>query len=214
MRKSRQVNFFNTHRRLHSKPPIVSAIEMLRQQSSLAGESFRGLMCGMGILRLSLFLLAMAIPVALLGQAQPKSRFVVWLKSTKVDLPRTTSTTCLTVFPDGRFHMERGSERPYSKLQIFEDSLPVESLKTLSALLETQDLKDLRSTKKDVEIAQGEIVWAVVPQRRCISEVEFCWFGGFRPEHSTPRLPRPVATAGSMVSRYDQGPQPTEIALS
>src|SRR5260370_32453709 len=120
----------------------------------------------MRILRLSLLSLVTAIPLAFLVQAQPQSPFVVKLKYTRVDLPRSISGTCLVVFPDGRFLLEEGSDWPASKAQVFEDSLTHDSLNSLTTLLVAEELKSLQTTREKVAVAQGEPVLVLIPRRK------------------------------------------------
>ena len=143
------------------------------QSAPIKDLSDGGLMCGMRIFGLTSLVMAMAIPVALLGQAQPEPSFVVRLRYMKIDLPRSSSTTCLAVFPNGRLHMEKSSEWPSSNPQVFEDSLPDESFKSLTGLLETKELKELRTTKGQASISQGEVVWAIIPRGETSQNLSF-----------------------------------------
>jgi hypothetical protein len=119
-------------------------------------------------------LFVVTMPFAASAQELPESSFLVKVKYTKVDLPRSTSSTCLAVFPDGRFHMEQLSEWPSSGPRIFEESLPDESLKSLSRTLETQELKELRTVESGaIKIAQGGIVWAVIPRGETTQKLIF-----------------------------------------
>jgi hypothetical protein len=128
----------------------------------------------MSILRLSLLSLMMAIPCVLLGQAQPQSPFVVNLKYVRIDLPRSSSNTCLVVFPDGRFHLEESFDWPASKPQVFEDSLTQTSLNSLATLLAAEDLKSLQTTaSEEQKIAQGEIVWVRIPRGEALQKLIF-----------------------------------------
>jgi hypothetical protein len=90
----------------------------------------------------------------------------------KVDLPASSSSTCLAVFPDGRFHMEQISQWPASDPRIFEDTLPYENLKSLSTILEAPDLKKLKTVEsRSGEISQGEIVQAIIPRAETTQKV-------------------------------------------
>jgi hypothetical protein len=120
----------------------------------------------------------MAIPVTFLGQSPPQSPFVVKLKYARIDLPRSSSDTCLVVFPDGRFHIEQSSDWPASKVQIFEDSLTHDSLDSLTTLLMAEELRNLQTTKENVAIAQGEIVWILIPRGVTVQALNFAGLEG------------------------------------
>jgi hypothetical protein len=107
-------------------------------------------------------LVVVIMPLLLLPQDLPEPSFVLKIAYTTVDLPRSVSTTCLAVFPDGRFHMEHLSEWPGDRPRIFEDSLPNESLKSLSTILEAQELKQLRAVESQEISGQGDMVWGVI----------------------------------------------------
>ena len=63
-----------------------------------------------------LVLLAVVLlPLAAASQDSGPS-FVVQLKHTKIDLPYSSSSSCLTVFSDGRFHMGRCPIGPGQRL--------------------------------------------------------------------------------------------------
>ena len=80
--------------------------------------------------------------------------------------------------------MEQASESPVSKLQIFEDSLPQDSLNSLKQLLMANELKNLRTKKEAVTIAQGEIVWALIPREDTLQMLNFAGLEGSGKQHS------------------------------
>lgn len=133
--------------------------------------------------RLSLLSLMTAVPLAFSGQPQPQSPFVVKLKYTRIDLPRSSFNTCLVVFPDGRFHLEQGSDWPASKAQVFEDSLTHDSLNSLTTLLVAEELKSLQTTKEEEVIAQGEIVWVLIPRGEAFQRLIFAGLEGSGTQH-------------------------------
>jgi hypothetical protein len=137
----------------------------------------------MRILRLSLLSLVTAIPLAFLVQAQPQSPFVVKLKYARVDLPRSISDTCLVVFPDGRFHLEQGSDWPASKAQVFEDSLTHDRLNSLTTLLVAEELKSQQTTREEVAVAQGETVWVLIPRGEAFQRLIFAGVEGSGAQH-------------------------------
>ena len=107
------------------------------------------------------------------AQSLPESSFVVRLKYGKIERPPVSSITCLAIFPDGRFHMEQSPDWNWYPLlfvdsapKVFEDSLPEDSLKSLSAILEDQELRDLRAADPLVvsKLQNAEILWAVIPR--------------------------------------------------
>jgi len=114
------------------------------------------------------------MPLKVPAQGPPEPSFVVKLGYTKIDLPSSAGTTCMAVFPDGRFHMEQTSEVLSSAPRVFENLLPDESLKSLSAILEAPELKELKSVKTDpVGILNGEIVRAVIPRGTTTQKLQF-----------------------------------------
>jgi len=126
-------------------------------------------------------LVAVTVPLAVSAQGPPPPSFVVKLQYTKVDLPRSSASTCLAIFPDGRFRMGQISEWPRSGPRIFEDSIPDESLKSLSTILQAQELKELRTVDLNPgKIAQGEIVWASIPRGETTQKLLFTalWASG------------------------------------
>jgi hypothetical protein len=138
----------------------------------------------MRILRFFVLSLMTAIPLAFLGQAQPQSPFVVKLKYVKVDVPSSSSDTCLVVFPDGRFHLEQGSVWPVSKPRVFEDSLTHDSLNSLTTLLVAEELKSLQTTREQVAIAHGETVWALIPRGEALQMLIFTGVEGSGMQHA------------------------------
>ena len=118
----------------------------------------------MRILRLSFVCLMAAMRLTLLGQTQPQPPFVVKLRYVKIDLPRSSSDSCLVVFSDGRFHLEQASDYPPSKAEIFEDSVTKDSLESLRTLLMAEELKSLETPREGGKIAQGEVVWSSYPE--------------------------------------------------
>jgi len=118
-------------------------------------------------------LLVLATPSVLVPQDLPESSFVVKLKYAKIDRPPIFSSTCLAIFPDGRFHMEQSPDWNTPLIfqdslapQVFEDSLPDDSLKSLSMILEAQELKELKAADAVVlsKLHKAEIVWALIPR--------------------------------------------------
>ena len=127
----------------------------------------------MRIFQLSVLCLIAAIPLELLGQAQAQPTFVVKLKYVRLDLPRSSSDSCLVVFPDGRFHLEQASDYPPSKAEIFEDSVTKDSLESLRTLLMAEELKSLQTLREGAKIAQGEVVWVLIPRGDAFQKLTF-----------------------------------------
>jgi hypothetical protein len=101
--------------------------------------------------------------LVVVGQGQPETSFVLKMKYMKVDLPTSDASTCLAVFPDGRFRMEQISEWPAAYPRIFEDSLPDEGFKSLSTILDAKDLKELKTVAPSSGvISQGEMVQVII----------------------------------------------------
>ncbi|MGA8489314.1 MAG: hypothetical protein WB711_02765 [Terriglobales bacterium] len=124
----------------------------------------------------SLFLITVfAMLLAAVGsnqQSLPKQddrSFLIQLGYTKLDLPALNLTTCMAVFPDGRFHMEKSwqtSTIEVSGSETFEASLSQTSLKTLLAILVADDFKILGRLDEPgaIAISQGQLIWAMVPR--------------------------------------------------
>ena len=143
----------------------------------------------MRILRLSALCLVIAVSALSQGQAPPEP--LVRLLYEKIDLPSSMSHTCLVVFPDGRFHMEQGSFQPRLAAQIFEGSLPSENVNALTALIESEELKNLPRTQEGiVTIAQGQVFSAVIHRGN-----EFQRFRRLSLEGSGTQHPRPLPKA-------------------
>src|SRR6478609_7860714 len=94
----------------------------------------------------------LAISFTLFAQTPSESRFLVKLKYMKSDLPLSASTTCIAVFPDGRFHLEQRTDWPESKSQIYEGSVPDNDLKSLLAIIADPELKDLQGIDTSSEV--------------------------------------------------------------
>ena len=111
-------------------------------------------------------------PVASSQQIPPKSddrSFLIQLTYTKLDLPALNLTTCMAVFPDGRFHMEKSwqsSTIEVSGSQTFEDSLSKNSLTSLLTVLGADDFKTLGTVDQPgaIAISQGQLIRAFVPR--------------------------------------------------
>jgi hypothetical protein len=124
--------------------------------------------------RLALLSLITTVSAVLLSQPQSESPLVVKIKYVKIDLPRSTTNTCLVVFADGKFHLEEGSDFPPSKPQVFEDSLTQDSLNSLTTILAANDLKSLQTvSSEEQKIAQGEIVWVHIPRGETLQKLIF-----------------------------------------
>jgi hypothetical protein len=110
--------------------------------------------------------------VASSQQSSPKPddrSFLIQLTYTKLDLPALNSTTCMAVFPDGRFHMEKSwqsSTIEVSGSQTFEDSLSKNSLTSLLTILGADDFKTLATLDQAgaIAISQGQLIRAIIPR--------------------------------------------------
>jgi hypothetical protein len=141
-------------------------------------------------------LIALATPFRLLAQTPSESQFLVRLKYIKSDLPTSVSTTCIAVFPDGRFHLEQRSDLPESKPQVYEDSLPDNDLRSLRTIIDDPELRDLKGIDAgSVVIRQrehGEVVWARISRGETSQNLLFNSHTG-SPEQSSKALPRPLS---------------------
>ena len=137
----------------------------------------------------------LAMSLTLLAQTPSESQFLVRLKYIKSDLPLSVSTTCIAVFPDGRFHLEQRSDWPESKPQIYEDSLPDNDLKSLLTIIDDPELRDLKGIDKDSVVVRqrehGEVVWALISRGETTQKLLFNSQTG-SPERSSKELPKPL----------------------
>ena len=121
----------------------------------------------------------------------------------KSDLPRSISTTCVAVFPDGRFHFEQRSDWPESKPQIYEDSLPDDDLKSLLMIIAEPELRDLKGIDTGSmavrQNEQGEVVWALISRGETTQKLLFNSRTG-SPEQPSKALPKPL---GALVGWSD-----------
>ena len=138
----------------------------------------------------------LAMPFTLLAQTPSESQFLVRLKYIKSDLPTSVSTTCIAVFPDGRFHLEQRSDLPESKPQVYEDSLADNDLKSLRTIIDDPELKDLKGIDTNNVIVRqrehGEVVWARISRGENTQSLLFNSQTGSS-EQSSKALPTPLS---------------------
>lgn len=119
----------------------------------------------------------LAISFTLFAQTPSESRFLVRLKYIKSDLPLSASTTCIAVFPDGRFHLEQLSGWTDSKPQIYEDSVPDNDLKSLLTIIADPELRDLQGMDTGSVVFRqsehGEVVWALISRGETTQKLLF-----------------------------------------
>lgn len=118
------------------------------------------------------FLLLFTCPAALLPQAQSAPSFLLRMRYLKMNLPQN-SLRCILVSPDGRFRVEQTEDMPASSTQVFEDSLPQESLDSLRTILNSDDLKNLQGATLPPPISEGGIVWTFIPRGESVQELIF-----------------------------------------
>jgi hypothetical protein len=89
--------------------------------------------------------------------------------------PAHYSGMCIAVSADGKFHMEEKRDAERYKAEVFEDSIPEENLKQLSAILATPALKELKAPTEGpyIILAEGELAWAVIPRAEATQSVGF-----------------------------------------
>ncbi len=137
----------------------------------------------------------LAISFTLFAQTPSESRFLVRLKYIKSDLPLSASTTCIAVFPDGRFHLEQLSGWTDSKPQIYEDSVPDNDLKSLLTIIADPELRDLQGMDTGSVVFRqsehGEVVWALISRGETTQKLLFNSQTG-SPKQSSKALPRPL----------------------
>jgi len=144
-----------------------------------------------------------ATSLTLPAQQPSESRFLVKLKYMKSDLPLSASTTCIAVFPDGRFHLEQRTDWPESKSQIYEGSVPDNDLKSLLAIIADPELKDLQGIDTSSEVftqsEHGEVFWALISRGETTQKLLFNSRTG-SPKQSSRALPKPL---GNLVGWSD-----------
>jgi hypothetical protein len=121
------------------------------------------------VLALTVAVLTVAWATSAAAQSHPPSdsaAFVVKIDETTIDHTKlVTSSDCIRVLPDGRFHLERRKQalpNPTSSLDISESSLDSTQLQRLHNILEGEDINKL-----------PEYVLPVFP-------ITAPWFGSFR----------------------------------
>jgi hypothetical protein len=103
------------------------------------------------------------------GQQIPTNQqTLVQLAYLKTELPTRRSSTCIAVFPDGHFHLEK-RWRETSTVgwgwQVFEGTLSDERLRTLEQILATDDLKKIRTADQLTSATyEAEFVQTAVPR--------------------------------------------------
>jgi|SRR5581483_1120945 len=142
----------------------------------------------------STFVIFLAMSSAL-AQAPAKADFLVRLKWVKSDLPTSVLTTCIAVFSDGRFHLEKRSDWPQSKTQVYEDSLADNDIKSLRTIIDDPQLKDLSGIDTGGIVVRerehGELVWALISRGDTTQKLLFNSQTG-TPERRSLALPKPL----------------------
>jgi hypothetical protein len=132
------------------------------------------------ILCLLLAATALAPDLAVSQQTSKRNEpgsFLVQLAYLKTEVPSSRSSrssTCIAVFPDGHFHLEKNWRLTVtvgSGSEMFEGSLSNESLRSLTTILAMDDLKKLKINELPPEAppapfetySETEIVRAVIP---------------------------------------------------
>jgi hypothetical protein len=152
------------------------------------------------------FLLAAAalVPDLILGQQPSKrdepSSFLVQLAYLKTEVPASRSSTCIAVFPDGHFHLEKSWRLTItgSGSEMFEGTLSDERLRSLTTILAMDDLKKLKVNELPPEISpsfetysETEIIRAVIPRQGGPQNLSLVGLG-FLPEQHPRPLPASV----------------------
>jgi hypothetical protein len=186
----------------------MSAIAIFQQQrcSSNLGLDPSLVLNYCGLMRAGLcfiLIIILAMSFAALAQAPSQSQFLVRLKYVKSDLPLGVSTTCIAVFPDGRFHLEQRADWPESKPQIYEDSLPDNDLRSLRTIIDDPELRNLKGIDTGNMVFRqrehGEVVWALISRGEATQRLLFNSQTG-TPERSSKALPKPL---GALVGWSD-----------
>jgi hypothetical protein len=142
-----------------------------------------------------ILILSLIVAITTSAQAPSEAQFLVRLKYIKSDLPLRVSTTCIAVFPDGRFHLEQRDEWPQSGPQVYEDSLPEHDLQSLHTIIDDPELKSLNGIDTGeaafMQGERGEIVWALILRGETIQKLLFDSQTG-SPGHPFKALPKPL----------------------
>lgn len=142
--------------------------------------------------------LAFLVLMAALGLAgaenPPDGPFLVELRYDTVNFPHDAESTCLMVFPDRRFHMERWSEWPSDKPRIFEDLISSDGLASLRALLNAPELEKFKSDDPEVTLTQGYFVSIIIPRMEKNQQIRAsAWdVAAGRPRKPFPEALRPL----------------------
>ena len=157
------------------------------------------------ILCLLLAATALAPDLAMSQQTSKRDEpgsFLVQLAYLKTEVPSGRSSTCIAVFPDGHFHLEKNWRLTVtvgSGSEMFEGSLSDESLRSLTTILAMDDLKKLKINEPPPEAppapferhSETEIVRAVIPRQEETQNLSLVGFG-FLPEQHPKPLPAAV----------------------
>jgi len=155
---------------------------------------------------LFLFLTALALVCEFAVGQQPAASakptpFLLQLGYLNADFYSTSTSTCIAVMQDGHFHLEESRVQPGSVgTQVFEGALSDKSMKSLSELLELDDLRRLKSVEDHPHFIfpkgpfearmEGEVVRAIIPRPEGLQDLSLGGtLGGIK--HPTP-LPAAV----------------------
>ena len=158
--------------------------------------------------RILCLLLAALVPSLVVAQQPSKrdepSSFLVQLAYLKTEMSSSRSSTCIAVFPDGHFRLEKSwrdlSITVGSRSEMFEGTLSDESLRSLTTILAMDDLKKLKVNDPPPEavpsqfeaIGETEIIRAVIPRQEGLQKLSLVGIG-LSPEQRHPRpLPAEV----------------------
>jgi hypothetical protein len=149
---------------------------------------------------------AALVPDLAVGQQPSKrnepSSFLVQLAYLKTEVPSSRSSTCIAVFLDGHFHLEKSWRLTItvgSGSEMFEGTLPDDSLRSLTTILAMDDFKKLKVNELPPEAppipfetySETEIIKAVIPRQDGLQNLSLVGFG-FLPEQHLRPLPAAV----------------------
>jgi len=173
----------------------MSVIGMLRQQRSLHAPVVLNYCRHMRIGLHFILAVGLLMSLSLFAQAPSESEFLLRMKHLKSDFSLRTSTTCIAVFPDGRFHLEQRGDWPESKSEVYEGSLPESELQSLRTIIDDPELEDLKGIESGKYVLrqgeQGEFVWVLISRGETTQRLLFNSQTGTA-ERSSKALPKPM----------------------
>jgi hypothetical protein len=113
----------------------------------------------------------------LFTQTLVEKLYVMRTDTTTVDPYSGMTRTCVVVFPDGRYRMERtfqGTQGGTPETKVFVDTLPADVLKNLETVLDNDDLQSIKTEPSRGGIIQNMDMLALsVPREHTVQNIQF-----------------------------------------